>query len=114
METTPHFINGTHAFTGQGLDQPGPLGALKYAVPADKRAQAIYFRAGNSSAEMISVSLMRDGKPMRTFPIGAKGAVHVPLAVVEDINPDSLIEVFVAAPAGTSGHVVLDIGFLEI
>ena len=43
---------------------------------------------------------MRDGKPMRIFPIGAKAAMHVPLAVVEDLMPDSKVEVFVAAPAG--------------
>ncbi|MGI4951544.1 MAG: hypothetical protein ACRYGM_07040 [Janthinobacterium lividum] len=114
METTPHFINGVHSFTGAGLEAPMPLAGLRYAVPADKRAQPIYFRAGNSSAEMVAVMLMRDGKPMRTFPIGAKGAVHVPLAVVEDLFPDSVIEVFVAAPSGVTGQLVLDIGFLEV
>ena len=51
---------------------------------------------------------------MRMFPIGAKASVHVPLAVLEDIEPDSRIEVLVSAPAGTRGHVVLDLGFMEI
>ncbi|HEY3742506.1 MAG TPA: hypothetical protein VGL53_21805 [Bryobacteraceae bacterium] len=51
---------------------------------------------------------------MRYFPVGAKDAIHVPLAVVEDIGPDSVIEVLAAAPAGVLVQVVLDIGFLEI
>jgi nitrite reductase/ring-hydroxylating ferredoxin subunit len=46
---------------------------------------------------------MRDGKPMRLFPIGARASTHVPLAVVEDIAPETLIEVFVAAPEGVAG-----------
>ncbi len=115
METTPRFLNGVYPFSGQGLEMSGPLGAgLSYTVPSDKRSQLIYFRAGNSADALVSVSLMRDGKAIRTFPIGAKGAVHVPLAVVEDLFPDSRIEVFVAAPAGVSGQIVLDIGLLEI
>ncbi len=83
-------------------------------MPSDKRSQLIYFRAGNSADAMVAISLVRDGKPFRTFPIGAKGAVHVPLAVVEDLMPESSVTVFVAAPEGTSGHIVLDIGLIEI
>jgi hypothetical protein len=115
METTPRFLNGVYAFTGKGLEAGSLLDAgLAYTVPSDKRSQLIYFRAGNSADALVSVSLVKDGKPMRMFPIGAKGAVHVPLAVVEDIFPDSRIEVFVAAPTGVSGQIVLDIGLLEI
>ena len=57
---------------------------------------------------------MKDGKVFRIFPIGAKASVHVPLAVVEDLFPESKVEVFVAAPEGVGGHVVLDIGLIEI
>ena len=115
METTPRFLNGVYAFTGSGLAASKPLDAsLAYTVPGDRRTQMVYFRAGNSADAMVAVSLVKDGKPMRIFPIGAKGAVHVPLAVVEDIMPDSRIEVAIAAPEGVSGHVVLDIGMLEI
>ena len=32
------------------------------------------------------------------FPVGARGAVHVPLAVVEDIFPETVLELHVAAP----------------
>ena len=115
METTPRFITGICEFSGQGLAAPAPLGnGLSYAVPSDKRSQLIYFRAGNSADALVSVTLMKDGKLFRIFPIGAKAAMHVPLAVVEDLMPDSKLEVFVAAPAGVSGEIVLDVGLIEI
>jgi len=115
METTPRFLQGTFPFSGDGLDKAKLLSTtLSYLVPGDKRSQLIYLRGGNSSSELIVVTLMRDGKPMRIFPIGAKAATHVSLAVVEDLMPDTKVDVFVAAPSGTSGHVVLDIGLLEI
>jgi hypothetical protein len=115
METTPRFLQGIFPFTGKGYDTSAMLGAtLAYTVPGDRRSQLIYFRAGNSSSELIVLSMMRDGKLMRLFPIGAKDAMHVSLAVVEDLMPDTKIEVVVSAPAGASGDVVLDIGLLEI
>lgn len=115
METTPRFLNGVYAFSGSGLASPAPLdAALAYTVPSDKRSQLIYFRAGNSADALVAVTLMKDGKPFRTFPIGAKDAVHVPLAVVEDLMPDSKLEVFAAAASGVAGEIVLDIGLIEI
>lgn len=115
METTPRFLNGVYAFAGSGLESSSPLGAgLSYTVPSDKRSQMIYFRAGNSAPEMVAVSLMKDGHSFRTFPIAARGSVHVPLAVVEDLMPDSVISVNVAAPAGVAGQIVLDVGLIEI
>jgi assimilatory nitrate reductase catalytic subunit len=51
---------------------------------------------------------------MRLFPVGARASVHVPLAVVEDIFPESRLEVLVAAPEGVSGTVVIDVGILEV
>jgi hypothetical protein len=115
MNPRPRFIQGTFSFTGRGLASPHPLGdATRYVVPGDKRAQLIYMRGGNSADALVSLVLTRDGKPMRYFPIGAKSSVHVPLAVVEDIFPESRLEVLVAAPEGVSGSVVVDIGLLEV
>ncbi len=115
MDTTSRFLNGVYPFEGKGLDAPyPPADALTYTVPADKRAQLIYLRAGNSSGGLVNITLMRDGRPMRLFPVGAKAALHVPLAVVEDIFPETRIEVFAAAPQGVAGQVVLDIGLMEV
>lgn len=115
MESIPRFLIGIFMFTGNGLDAPAPLGdSLTYTVPADRRSQLVYLRAGNSSDELICLILMRDGKPMRLFPIGAKSAMHVPLIVIEDLQPDTVLAVQVSAPSGVSGHVVLDLGLVEV
>jgi hypothetical protein len=113
MNPTPRFIQGTFPFTGLGLKSPQSLGeGALFTVPADKRAQLIYARAGNSSDALICLVLTRDAKPIRYFPVGAKSSMHVPLAVVEDIFPESRLEVLLAAPEGVSGMVVVDVGLL--
>ena len=115
IDSTPRFLSGAFTFQGTGYDKPAPLDpSLVYVVPGDKRAQLIYLRGGNSTSELAYVALMQDGKPVRTFPIGAKAGIHVPLAVVEDLQPDTRIEVFFGAAAGVSGTLVLDIGLIEI
>ena len=76
--------------------------------------QPIYLRGGNSTDDLVCLILMRDGKPMRYFPLGSKSSVHVSLAVVEDIFPDSLLEILVAAPKGVAGTVIIDFGLYEL
>jgi hypothetical protein len=111
----PKFIQGVFAFEGRGLDRPEPLRPeAVYKVPRDKRAQLIYFRAGNSSAEMVYVVLRQNERPMRYFPIGARSATHVPLAIVEDILPESRVELSIGAPEGVKGMLMLDIGLMEV
>ena len=115
MLEKPAFIQGLFAWQGEGLDKPGKLTPpATYQVPADRRAQTVYFRAGNSSTEMVYLVLTAGGKTMRLFPIGAKGSIHVPLAVLEDLSPGAKVEVLLAAPAGVAGSLVLDAGFMEI
>ncbi len=115
IESKPRFLNGVYSFAGAGYEKVAPLAeTLVYVVPADKRAQLIYLRAGNSSPELAYLVLMRDGVPMRYFPIAAKGSEHVSLAVVEDIEPESRLEVFFAAAFDAHGWLVLDIGLLEV
>jgi hypothetical protein len=115
MNENPAFLQGMFSRKGAGLACPVPFDPpVAYTVPADKRAQTIYFRAGNASAEMIYLVLTRNGAPMRYFPVGAQAAIHVPLAVVEDLEPGSRIEILLAAPNSWETSVVLDIGFLEI
>jgi hypothetical protein len=114
--TTDHgFIHGIFTFEGRGLDTPTSLGSkASYAVPQDKRAQLVYLRAGNSSAELINLVLLRDAKVMRYFPIGAKASMHVPLAVVEDLFPETKLELQVSAPLHATGSLVVDLGLVEI
>ena len=115
MHSTPRFLQGAFAFEGKGVDQPLPVdGALSYVVPDGVVAQAVYFRGGNTAGELICAVLMREGKPMRYFPIGAKGDVHVPLRVVEDLDAGTAIELYVSAPVGVTGTVVADLGMVEV
>jgi hypothetical protein len=114
-DSTSRFLRGAYPFEGIGYHTPAALdAALVYVVPSDRRAQFIYFRGGNSSAELVNVVIMHDGEPMRMFPIGAKAAIHVTLAVVEDLMPDTRLAVFFAAPRGVAGTLIVDIGLIEI
>ena len=124
MLEKPAFIQGLFSFRGAGLDKPVPLSpGATYSVPFDKRAQMIYLRAGNPLPEMIYLVLVKSGVPMRYFPVGAKSSVHVPLAVVENLAPETELEVLAAGPGlarsaqtadGLTITLVLDIGFMEI
>ncbi|WP_137149397.1 molybdopterin oxidoreductase [Mycolicibacterium sp. CR10] len=113
--SSPRFLQGAFEFDGNGYDKPVPLDdSLRYVVPAGATTQPVYFRGGNSSKQMITVVLFRDGKPMRYFPIAAKGATHVALRVVEDLLGDTVLELYVAAPDGVTGTVVVDLGLVEV
>jgi hypothetical protein len=115
MLETPRFLQGLYPYTGAGLSQPVPFTPnISYKVPFDKRSQLIYFRGGNPAAELIYVVFLRAGKPMRYFPIGAKSATHIELAVVEDLEPETVLQVLIAAPEGLQSSLVLDIGLMEI
>jgi hypothetical protein len=115
MSETSKFIQGVFSFRGSGLSHAAPLKpAATYKVPFDKRAQLIYLRAGNSTGEMIYLALNRGGTPIRFFPVGAKGAIHVPLSIVEDIDPESELELAIGAPEGLDGSILIDMGLLEI
>jgi len=113
--STPRFLQGVFTFDGQGLDAPFLLDpSLAYTVPPGYSTQPVYFRGGNSSEEMIYLTLVRDGAAMRHFPVAAKGSTHVSLRVVEDLLSDTVIEVFLGAPKGVTGTVVVDVGLVEI
>lgn len=109
-----HFLQGIYPFLGAGWDKQAPISdELSRLVPDGVVSQALYFRGGNSTDELITVVLLRDGVPMRYFPIGARSEVHVPLRVVEDIEGGSVIELALAAPLGLTGTVVVDLGLVE-
>ena len=109
------FVQGMFAFEGRGLENPVSFEPKAvYQVPSDKRAQLIYCRVGNPSSEFLYVALNRDGKSMRMFPCGAKSGIHVPLAIIDDILPESVLELVIAAPEGLKSKVMIDLGFVEI
>jgi hypothetical protein len=57
--------------------------------------------------------MMRDGEPMRYFPIGAESGTHIALRVVEDLLANTRLEVHLAAAEG-AGQIVLDVGLVEV
>ncbi|GIG30767.1 molybdopterin oxidoreductase [Cellulomonas marina] len=115
VPSTPRFLQTIAPFTGKGLDQPVPFSpALVYEVPDGAVAQTVYFRGGNSSDELACVVLLRDGEPMRYFPVGAKADTHVPLRVVENLEAGTVVELQVSAPDGASGVLVVDLGLVEV
>jgi assimilatory nitrate reductase catalytic subunit len=115
VHTTSVFRQGIFGFEGQGLEKPAPIDeSLHYVVPLGTTAQALYFRGGNSSDELIVVVLVRDGEPMRYFPVGAKAATHVVLRVVEDLDGGTELDLRLAAPEGLTGSVVIDFGLVEV
>jgi len=115
MLEKPSFIQGIYAFEGRGLERPAPLRPdAGYNVPPDKRAQLIYLRAGNPAPEFIYLVISLNGRPFRYFPVGAKAGLHIPLAIVEDLPPESRLELTVGAPEGLRSSVLVDIGLMEI
>jgi hypothetical protein len=49
---------------------------------------------------------------MRYVPVAAGGAIYVPLAIVDELQPGT--EISIAAAAKGSGKLILDVGFLEV
>jgi assimilatory nitrate reductase catalytic subunit len=115
VEPTPRFLQAVRSFVGKGLDDYASFDPpLTYRVPEGSGAQCVYFRGGNSTDELVCVVLTKDDQPFRLFPIGAKGSVHVPLRITEQLLNDTTLEVHVSAPAGVAGSVVIDLGILEL
>ncbi len=114
MISTHTFLQGIYPFAGSGLTVFDPIGdGLTHPVPDGRICQALYFRGGNDTDELIVVALLRDGEVRRLFPIGARSSVHVPLRVVEDVEGGSVLELRLAAPSGLSGTAVIDLGLVE-
>ncbi len=115
MPSSAVFLQGTFDFAGSGLHFPQPLDpSLVYTVPDGVTGQVVYLRAGNSAPELLVLSLVRDGTAVRLFPVGARGDVHVPLRVVDDLPPGTVVSISVAAPDGVKGTVVVDLGLVEV
>ena len=96
---------------GEGIDSPQDLN-LTYSVSQGCTAGVQYVRAGNTTEGMINITVFKDGKAMRYVPVAAGGAIHVPLAIVDELQPGTEISITVAAEG--SGKLILDVGFLEV
>lgn len=113
MEPKPAFLQGTFKFKGEGFDNPVSLYGATYTVPANARAQLVYFRAGQSSDDAINLILKRNSETMRLFPLGMKSAMHFPLAIQEFLPSGTELELQVAAAQGLIGSLFVDLGFME-
>jgi assimilatory nitrate reductase catalytic subunit len=110
-EGQPVLLQTLTVIEGSGLDAPQPLG-LSYTVPRERTAGMFYFRAGSSVSGMVNISVMRDSKLMRYFPVAPNSAIHVSLAIVEELPAGTRIDILAAAEG--SGTLILDIGYLEV
>jgi hypothetical protein len=96
---------------GEGIDSPQDL-YLTYSVSQGCTAGVQYVRAGNTTEGMINITVLKDGKAMRYVPVAAGGAIYVPLAIVDELQPGT--EISIAAAAKGSGKLILDVGILEV
>jgi hypothetical protein len=110
-EGEPILLQVLTTIEGRGLETPQPLG-LSYTVPPGRTAGMLYFRAGSTVSGMLNISVLRDGKLMRYFPVAPNSAIHVSLAIVEELPEGTRIEIVAAAEG--SGTLILDIGYLEV
>lgn len=111
MAYTTVLLQTITAIEGEGLDSPKPLN-LTYTVPQGCTAGVQYVRAGSTVTGMTNITLLKNGKVIRYVPVAAGSAIHVPLAIVDDLRPGTDIEVVAAAEG--AGTLILDIGILEV
>jgi hypothetical protein len=96
---------------GEGLDSPEALN-LTYTVPQGCTAGVHYVRAGSTAAGMANITLLQNGKVMRYVPVAAGSAMHIPLAIVDELRAGT--EITIAAAAEAFGTLILDISILEV
>ncbi len=114
MDETPRFMQGIYRFEGEGLENLVSLEPpVSYRVAKGRRAHMIYGRIGNPNPELVYLLLMKNKKPMRYFPAGARDAMNIQLFVIEDIESDTELEILIGAPAGLKGQVMIDFGLTE-
>lgn len=113
-KATPRFLQGVYPFAGRGLFEIALLDdQLTYLVPEGKTARVVYFRAGNASDQLVYMAVAVNGTPVRYFPVGPNADIHVPLAIVDTHPSGEKIAVLFAAPRGTTGTLIVDVGIVE-
>ena len=56
---------------------------------------------------------VEDGLRVRAAEDVFQLGICVRLAVVEDLQPETKIEILLAAPVGVSGFIIIDVGLME-
>ncbi|MBC8138638.1 MAG: molybdopterin oxidoreductase [Fibrella sp.] len=111
---TPRFLQGVFPFVGRGLFDLAPLDdSLVYSVPDGKKTHFVYFRAGNACDALVYFAFAVNGVPVRYFPVGPNADIHVLLAIVEPHTSGETMAILFAAPRGTTGTLIVDVGLLE-
>jgi hypothetical protein len=67
---------------------------------------------GERHGGMIDVTVLSDGQAMRYVSVAAGGTIHVPLAIVDELQLGT--EITIAAAAEGWGKLIFDVGFLEV
>lgn len=111
MAYTTALLQTITEIEGEGLNSPKSLN-LTYTVPQGCTAGVHYVRAGSTVKGMVNITILKNGKVMCYVPVAAGSAMHVPLAIVEDLSPGTEVEVTAAAEG--SGTLILDVGILEV
>lgn len=110
-EGSPVLLQAIVPFEGRSLTAPQAID-VGYTVPPGKTAGMFYFRGGSTASGMVSISVLRDGQPMRYFPIAPNSTMHVSLAIIEDLPAGTEIEIYAAGEG--SGMLIIDIGYFEV
>ena len=112
--SSTRFLQGIFDFERSGLHEPFLLDRrLSYTVPAGNEAQFVYFRGGNSSSELVCANAMRDGSRCATSRSAPRATRTSRCASSRTCSPRRR-SMHLAAPAGASGQIVIDVGLVEI
>jgi hypothetical protein len=110
----PRFLQGVFPFVGKGIYEGIPLEHdLVCVVREGYQAKVLYVRLGNHSDDLIYLTLTANELPLRHFPVGPQGALHIPLVIQETHPPGTRLSFRLAAERGVSGTVILDVGIDE-
>jgi hypothetical protein len=104
------FLQGVFPFIGKGIFESVPDSSLDVTVCKGMQAQVLDVRSGNHSEDLIDLTLTSNGTPIRHFPVGPQGALHIPMLIQEPRPAGTKLSYFLAAARGVSGTVIVDVG----
>jgi assimilatory nitrate reductase catalytic subunit len=116
VKSSPRFLQGVFPITGRGLAKPGPIdpAAEVHGARTGSRPGACTSAAATPPASWSTSCCCATASRCAGSRSGAKGDVHVPLRVVEDLTGGTVVELHAAAPEGVTGELVIDLGLVEV